>query len=226
MDDKQIHKGHRKRVKEEFRGAGLEHFSRHRVLELLLFYAVPQGDTNPAAHRLIERFGSLSAVLDAPIELLMEVEGVGVESATLLKLLPALARAYLDDKASAGSMLRSTADAKEYVAAKFLGEENERLLLVCLGTNGKILFTNWLASGDGRSVEASPARVVSVALRCGATKVVLAHNHPNGFCNPSSRDLRTTSILMEELRRLGVELFDHVIVGADGVCSLAEMGFR
>ncbi len=226
MEDKEIHAGHRKRVKEEFRSVGLGHFAQHRVLELLLFYAIPQGDTNPAAHRLIERFGSLSGVLDAPVELLTEVKGVGPESATLLKLIPALARAYLDDKAGACSTLKTTADAKEYVTAKFLGEKSERLLLVCLGANGKILFTDWLADGDGRSVETSPARVVSAALRCGAVKVLLAHNHPNGFCNPSSRDLRTTSILMEELHRLGVELFDHVIVGVDGVCSLAEMGVR
>ncbi len=148
MENKHLHGGHRKRVKEEFRGAGLEHFSRHRVLELLLFYAVPQGDTNPVAHRLIERFGSLSAVLDAPIELLTEVTGVGLESATLLKLVLALAKAYLEDKANAKSMLKTAGDAKEFVVNKFLGAETEKLLLVCLGANGKVLFTDWLASGD------------------------------------------------------------------------------
>ncbi|HHY51806.1 MAG TPA: RadC family protein [Clostridiales bacterium] len=223
-DSTAIHAGHRARVKEEFRQKGLEHFPHHKVLELLLFYAIRRGDTNPTAHRLMERFGSLSGVFDAPMELLMEVEGVGLESATLIKLIPAIMRAYLDDKVDAKNMLKTCADAKEFVRYKFLGEEEERVLLVCMASNGKVIQSSWISQGTRRSVEFSPAAVVRAALRCGAVKALLAHNHPDGICNPSSRDLRTTSILFEELARVGVGLMDHIIIAPDGVYSMVEHG--
>lgn len=219
-----LHAGHRARVKEEFRKQGLEHFPRHRVLELLLFYTMRRSDTNPVAHRLMDRFGSLSGVFDAPIELLQEVEGVGLESATLIKLVPELLRAYLDDKADVKHMIKSCEDAKEYVRHKFLGEEQECVLLVCLAANGRMLHSSWISRGTRQSVELSPAVVVRTALRCGAVKALLAHNHPDGLCNPSSRDLRTTSILYDELARVGVELTDHIIVAPGGVYSMVEQG--
>ncbi|MBO2528099.1 MAG: hypothetical protein CW335_08050, partial [Clostridiales bacterium] len=70
-----VHDGHRSRKKEQFRNHGLDAFADHEVLELLLYYAVPRRDTNPIAHRLMERFGSLDAVFSAPIEELEKVEG-------------------------------------------------------------------------------------------------------------------------------------------------------
>ena len=81
-----IHDGHRKRLKDRFLQFGLDSFTEIQVLELLLFYAVPRQDTNIIAHRLLKRFGRLSRVLDAPVEQLTEVDGIGEHAATLLKL--------------------------------------------------------------------------------------------------------------------------------------------
>lgn len=224
QEKKGIHSGHRARVKEEFRQKGLEHFPAHKVLELLLYYVIPRGDTNVIGHRLIDRFGSLSSVFDAPAELLKEVEGIGEESATLIKLMPAVMRAYLNDKTDSKNTLRSYEDAKEYIQYKFLGEDEECILLVCMAANGKILHSGWIGRGTSHSVELAPATVARAALRCGAVSVLLAHNHPDGFCNPSSSDLRTTSILFDELARVGVELVDHIITAPDGTYSMLEHG--
>ena len=87
---KSIHTGHRGRVKEEFLARGIEGWPDHRVLELMLFFALPQGDTNPLAHELIDRFGSLDRVLDALPEELMKTPGLGTHAATFLKLFPAV----------------------------------------------------------------------------------------------------------------------------------------
>ena len=70
------HTGHRKRVKTEFLTRGLEGWPEHRVLELLLFYALPQGDVNGLAHDLVDRFGSLAGVLDASPDQLCKVKGI------------------------------------------------------------------------------------------------------------------------------------------------------
>ena len=89
-----IHAGHRSRVKTEFLARGLEGWPDHRVLELLLFYAIPQGDVNALAHELIDRFGSLAGVLDASADELQKVPGVGEHTAVLLRLIPALGGRY------------------------------------------------------------------------------------------------------------------------------------
>lgn len=81
------HAGHRGRLKKKFIDGGLENFYEHQILELILFYSIPQGDTNPTAHRLISRFGSLMGVLNADHEELMTVKGVGNATATWLKAL-------------------------------------------------------------------------------------------------------------------------------------------
>ena len=87
-----VHEGHRQRKKEQFREHGLDAFADHEALELLLYYAIPRQDTNPIAHRLIERFGSLEGVFSAPAYELQKVEGVGENAATLIRLLFPLCR--------------------------------------------------------------------------------------------------------------------------------------
>lgn len=93
------HMGHRQRMLDKFRRFGLEIFSDHEVLEMLLYFAVRQGDTNPTAHRLMQRFGSLHAVLEATEDELQTVEGVGPRSAELLHLCFALFHRYQADVA-------------------------------------------------------------------------------------------------------------------------------
>lgn len=220
----ETHRDHRQRVKKEFRENGMEHFPPHKVLETLLFYTFARGDTNPLAHRLIERFGSLSGVFDAPYDLLLEVEGVGQETATYLKLLSAFVQRYMVDAYSGKDAIRTLEDAKDYVRYRFLSDTVECVLLVCLRHNGKVVFSRQIARGTLEKVDIVPSDVVKACLRANAVQAILAHNHPGGFCNPSRKDLQTTYLLHSELRRVDVELIDHIIVAADGVLSMQESG--
>jgi len=222
MGDANIHAGHRERMKEEFRKKGIEHLADYKVLEMLLFYSIPRGDTNETGHRLADTFGTISGVFDAPIELLTETKGVGRESATLIKLVSAIIRAYMDDYASKHNIINDIESAKAYMKYKFLCQASECVYLACLGNNGKVIYCPCLAEGTQKHVEISPSEIVRTALRCNAVKAVLAHNHPNGICTPSSRDLRATSIIYDELRRVDIELTDHIIVAPDGVYSMVE----
>src|SRR5690554_7825953 len=87
-----MHTGHRDRVKNRFLNEGLDSFDQHQVLELLLFYSIPYKDTNELAHELINRYGSLAAILEADPFELQKVKGVGKNTAVLLSLLPQLCR--------------------------------------------------------------------------------------------------------------------------------------
>ncbi|MCL2056765.1 MAG: DNA repair protein RadC [Oscillospiraceae bacterium] len=219
-----VHDKHRRRVKDEFLLGGMEHFPEHKVLELLLFYALPRGDTNELAHTLISRFGSLSGAIDAPMDLLCEEKGVGPETATYLNVLSGAFKKYAQSLSGAGRMITDSTAAKEFMQLRFMGESVEHLYFAGLGANGRVLFCKRLSEGSPDTVGVTPSAVVKAALRADAAKVVLAHNHPYGICNPSGADLRTTQILAEELRRVDVELMDHIIVAADGVCSMREQG--
>jgi len=217
-----IHKGHRKRLKEEFLQLGMDHFPDHRVLELLLFYAIPRLDTNELGHELLEQFGTITGVFDASYELLVQVPGMGENSATLIKVAAALIRRYMDDYTSRNNVIDSPEAAKEYMRYKFLCEQRECIYLACMGHNGKIIFCTKVTDGSPESVSVAPSEIVKLALRADAAKAFIAHNHPNGLCLPSNRDIRVTSILFDTLRQVDVELTDHIIVAPDGVYSMVE----
>ena len=107
MANPSTHKGHRERLKNRFLGTGLDSFTDVQALELLLFYAIPMKDTNPIAHALLNRFGSLSQVLDAPVEELKKVPGISDHAAVLLHLTTELARFYQVDSAQRVEVLTS-----------------------------------------------------------------------------------------------------------------------
>ena len=95
-----VHDGHRKSVKKKFIENGLDVFKPHEALELYLFYAIPRKDTNPLAHKLLDRFVTIAGVCDAPIDELMNEFGMTENAAILLKLLPQMSRLYNESKMS------------------------------------------------------------------------------------------------------------------------------
>ena len=132
-----IHEGHRERLKKRFLEHGLESFEDYSVLELLLFYALPRSDVNPIAHALINKFGSLAAVFDAPVEELTHVPGIGINAAEYIKLIPQVSRRYLISRASFDNILDSTKKAGEYLLPRFYAERDEIVYLVCLTPNAR-----------------------------------------------------------------------------------------
>ncbi len=218
-----IHDGHRERLKNRFRTEGLDAFDEHNVLELLLFYAVPRSDTNPAAHELLDTFGSLSAVFDAPIDALVKVKGVGENAATLIKLIPALARRYEVDKNNI-ACLSSTKLVGEYLLSRYVGKTQEIVYLICLDGKYKPLCCVAISEGIVNTVSISTRRIIELALKYNAVGVVLAHNHPGGIALPSNDDISTTFMIRDALRTINVKLLDHIVVADGDYVSMADSG--
>ncbi len=218
-----IHDGHREKMRRRFQETGLEGFADHEALELLLYYAIPRRDTNELAHRLLTRYGSLSALLQAPIEDLRRVEGVGESAAVLLKLVPAF---VYKAQRSAGqeTVLNSTEKAGRYLLTCFAGERNEVIYQLCLDRKGKLLARKRLSEGGSAAAELNIRRLVENALLSSASAVILSHNHPSGIALPSREDYATTQQAQDALRTIGVELLDHIIVAEDDYVSLADSG--
>ena len=196
-----VHEGHRQRKKEQFREHGLDAFADHEALELLLYYAIPRQDTNPIAHRLLERFGSL--------------EGVGENAATLIRLLFPLCRRVRTSGGRHEVIFNTRENIGAYFIELFLGERREVFYEACLDAKGKLLACYRLAEGSPDQVTINMRRVVENALNANASLVVLSHNHPSGVALPSKEDNQTTLQIRRALADIGVQLVDHVIV-ADG----------
>lgn len=219
-----VHDGHRQRKREQFLQHGLDSFADHEVLELLLFYAIPRRDTNPIAHELIERFGSLEQVLAAPVEELAKVPGMGEYAAALLKLVPQVTR-----RARASFIAQERAlDTSERIGAffveQFVAESNEIMYQLCLDAKGRMLSCHRVSEGDVSSVSLNMRKIVETALRSNAVLVALAHNHPSGVALPSQEDRIATRMAAEALDTIGVRLVDHIIVADDDFISLRQAG--
>lgn len=220
-----IHDGHRQRLKQRFRKEGLDNFSEHQVLELLLFYCIPQRDTNPLAHALLEHFGSLPQVLEAPVEELEKAKGVGENVATLLSLSNAVGRYYMVSRAMRTEILSSVDKCGEYLLPFFQGRRNETVFLLCLDAKCKALCCKEVGEGSVNSAGVPIRRIVEVALGVNATTAVLAHNHPSGIALPSCDDIQTTQRVAAALSAVEITLADHIVVADGDFVSLVQSGY-
>lgn len=220
-----IHQGHRQRLRNRFLEQGLDQFTEVQVLELLLFYCIPRQDTNELAHRLIRYFGSFSQVLDADVEELVKVEGIGENAATFLKLIPAAGRYYNVDRVKmVDKPLLTTEDCGNYLLPFFQGRNNETVFLLCLDAKCKVLCCRVVGEGSINSASVPIRRVVEMALAAKATSVVLAHNHPSGIAIPSSDDIVTTRRVATALNAVEVILSDHLVVADGDYTSMVQSG--
>lgn len=219
------HQGHRRRLRERFRQTGFEGFEKHEMLELLLFYSIPQKDTNSLAHGLLEQFGSLSGVFDASYEDLLKAQGISENSATLIKMIPQLASAYLGDRNDPGMVLDSAEKAGAFLLSKYIGVTNERVYLLCLDNKLKLLNCVLVSEGSLSRVNFHPRQILQQALQCSASTIILGHNHPYGTALPSDTDILMTQQLFEMAQVLEITLRDHIIVAGDDFVSLAQSGF-
>ena len=221
-----IHDGHRQRLKKRFLDEGLDSFTEVQALELLLFYCIPRKDTNPIAHALLNRFGSLSQVLEAPVEELTKVQGISENAAILLHLHRQMARYYLVNRTTKNTILTTLEDCAVYLLPFFYGRNLETVFLLCLDAKCKVLCCKEVGEGSVNSAGISVRKIVETALAANATTVVLAHNHPSGVALPSDEDLQTTRRIANALGAVEIHLADHIIVADDDYVSMAQSGQR
>lgn len=219
-----IHDGHREKMRRRFLETGLAGFADHEALELLLFYAIPRRDTNVLAHQLLERYGSLERVLNAPVEDLRKVNGMGESTALLLRLVPMLTE-RCRIKENAPVILNSTERAGEYLLRRFDGKKYELVYELCLDRKGKLLVSKLLTEGDVNGAELNIRKLVENALLANASAVILSHNHPSGVALPSGEDFTTTDRVRTALESVGIELVDHIIVADGDFVSMRDSGY-
>ena len=218
-----IHKNHRQRMKDRYTEFGLDSFQEHEVLEMLLYYCIPRKDTNEIAHKLIDRFGGVAKTLEAPVEELEKVDGMGPNSAQFLKMLYDL-DGYRAKHSPKVKMLHTADEFGNYLLPYFKGSKVEKVMLLCLDGKAQVLSCREIAEGTVNATAVSVRKIVEVALTEGATAVVLAHNHPSGIALPSPEDIATTLQVEKALSTIDVALVDHLVVEGNEFISLASSG--
>ncbi len=221
-----MHKNHRERLKKRFLTEGLEHFEPHNILELLLFYAIPQKDTNELAHTLINHFGSLSKVLDASFDELIAVPGIKEHSATLIKMIPALSREYMIDKNINTERLETIESIGEYFVNKYIGVNVETIYLLLLDNKYEVIECVLVHEGSVNSAAITTRRLAELALFRHASIAVLAHNHPSGLAIPSGDDIDTTRAIARAFHALDIDFLAHILVAGNQYTDIFNNPYR
>lgn len=216
-----MHEGHRERLRQRFINEGLQNFEPHNILELLLFYSIPQRDTNEIAHRLIEKFGSLSEVLEAPVCELKQIKGISEYSAVFLSMIPQVCNKYIQDR-STRNRICGLEEIAKFAANCFIGMTTEHFLLICVDNRNSMITHHFISEGDVDSSAVDVRKIIQFLTSSNATAAVIAHNHPRGGTKPSRADLTTTIRIARTLTQLDIKLLDHVVVCNDGYLSMAE----
>ena len=201
-------------MRERVMQTGPEALADHELLEMLLYYSVPRNDTNDTAHCLIEAFGSLGGVLEARLDRIADVQGVGESSAVLLKLLGEVSRRYAARKLTADEPV-GVFDTPEKIAAflfpRFIGISVERVYLLMFDNSMRLLDCMHVCDGSVSGVLVSTRRMVERAVAKNAAAVILAHNHPGGIAVPSGEDMRLTRQIDHAFRLLEIPLLEHYV---------------
>ncbi len=218
--------GHRARLRERFFSSGMQGMADYEAVELLLTLAIPRMDVKEPAKRLIDKFGNLKGILDAPVEELRKVEKIGTVTPVALKIIRAAATLYLQQTVENREVLSAASDLHAFWRMKLGCLTNEVFQVGYLDSANRLLRDGIETLEEGTIDRANvyPRRMVESALRRGAAALVLAHNHPNGNVKPSEQDKLLTRALVLAAEAVQLKIVDHLIISPEEVFSFRTAG--
>ncbi len=221
VDDKT---GHRDRLRQRFLAGGPDALPDYELLELILFAAIPRRDVKPLAKSLLNQFGSLRAIVNAPHQLLAEQPGLGPNAVTMLKALQATALRMLQRDVMQKPILSSWTAVLDYLHAAMADLRDEQFRLLFVDRKNRLIADEVQQTGSVDHTPVYPRKVIERALSLGATALILVHNHPSGDPEPSRDDIELTRQLVAAAKPLGVVIHDHIIISRSGHTSLKSLG--
>jgi len=224
MQEKGIHDGHRKRLRQRFIDCSLDAFSDHEVFELILTYSIPRRDVNELAHKLLDHFGSFSGVFNASVDELVQVEGISTNSAVLISLFAQVTGRYTKDMSKDRFQINNVKSVFEFGKTLYTSNKYERFYVICLDSKCRLIKAVSVAEGTIDSAVVYPRIVLEKCLTYNAHGVILMHNHPSGDPSPSRKDVEVTESIAKALHNIGIRVYDHMIIGNDKFYSFNHNG--
>ena len=214
--------GHRKRLRERFLQSGLEGFLDYEIVELLLTLGTPRRDCKYIAKEAIKEFKGLRGVLNATIQELQKIKGIGPSNAFGLVLFQAVTKRYTKENIPEKLSLNSAEAVANYLQKSIGLEAREHFVILYLDARNRLIVDD-VSIGTLDSSLVHPREVFKNAILANAAQCIIAHNHPSGDPEPSPQDIALTRQLADASKIIGINLLDHVVVTSDKFTSLREL---
>ena len=216
--------GHRERLRNRYIHAGENGLPDYDMLELLLTYAIQRRDVKPIARRLMDRFHDLSGILDANLDDLCRIEGIGTNSALLITLIRNLCTRYLENNLIGMDVIDSSDKLEDYARMRLSAFTDEAFMLIFLDVKNHVIDSEIFARGTYDTIIMQPRRIAEDSVAHKAHKLIIVHNHPSGITDPSPSDIEFTRNLEALLAPLDIRLLDHLVVSRAGAFSFLNHG--
>lgn len=214
--------GHRARVRKKFLNSLGEELHEYELLEILLFAASPRQDTKPLAKNLIAKFGDISGVVNADVEMLKTIDGVGEVAIVQIKIIARIIQRILKNRAKQRPVLNNWQLVVDYASAAVKDLNYEVFRVLFLDKKHQLIEDELLAIGENDNVVISSKAIAKKALLLSASSVILFHNHPSGELRASAVDILVTKEIVSTLKVLEVKVVDHLIISCNGYFSFKE----
>ncbi len=219
------YEGHRKRLRDKFLRAGLKAFHDYEIVELLLTLGTPRKDCKQQAKNAIKKFRGLKGVLEASLEELQEIKGIGPTNAFGIKLFQEVSEQYLKERIIGEKIiLKSSKTVFDYLYQSMQKEKKEVFKVLFLDGKNKLMKTEDLFEGSLTSSAVYPREIMKKAIKYDAVALVFAHNHPSGIPEPSESDKKITENLVFAGNIMEIKILDHIIIGDNKYFSFADAG--
>lgn len=222
---KNLHENHRQRLDSKAERIGFEFLETHEQLEEILYVTIPRGDTNGIAHELLDNFGTLRGVLNADVSELEKIKGIGHRTAVFLSQLNDITGLVVRNQAKQKPRLKTLEEIGRYISSFYIGKDVEVFYMFNLDVSFRVKSVIKVSEGISNETYIIPQIVTKNAVKYGANKVIISHNHPGGTMSPSVEDIEATNQIREALDSVNIELYDSVIIADSDCFSLKENGF-
>ena len=226
MAEQSVHENHRQRMMERCKKTGFDSFSDHEILEMLLYYSKPRGDTNETAHIMLERFGRIDGVFEATPDELMQIDGIGLHSAILMQLIRESARRYTKSVMQSRKRFMHIREVAEFANSCFVGSTTEQLYLFLFNNGMEMIDSVLLTTGTINSAEMPARLMLEKAIHKKASCAILAHNHPHGIAVPSDSDIQLTYHAAEVLGLINIPLLEHLVFAENRYACIMKSHYR
>jgi len=203
--------------------AGAENLPDYELLEVMLFTSNPRADVEALAEMLIDRFGSLAAVMSADTAALV---GAGLSTPAIagVKFVREVALRFLRAQLQERPVVGSWDKLIDYCNARLAYSTIEEFHILFLDRKNALIRDEQLQRGTIDHIPVYPREVIKRALELGASALILVHNHPSGDPAPSGADIAVTKDIIKAAAPLGLTIHDHLIIGRGRHTSLRDLG--
>ena len=212
------------RPREKLSALGAAALSDAELLAILLRTGIKGMSAVDLARYLLNEFGSLGRLMNAPERELVQHKGMGQASFTQFAVVREIGRRVLAEELQEGALFDSPKTAADFLRLHLGHERVEVSLVLLLNRQNRLINCVELSRGTVAENTVYVREVVKLALDHYADSLIVAHNHPGGAAEPSPSDIEWTGRLKQALELVDVRLLDHFIVTARQAVSLAEQG--